>query len=92
MCQYVENWVICQRFKGHTGLQQLWKELPYVSKPMERTGIDLTDIVAVAHGFHYVMTVVDHYSRFVKFYPLKTKQTQVVVEALGQYVTDFGAP
>ncbi len=36
--------------------------------------------------------MVDHYSGFVKFYPLKTKQTQVVVEALGHYAIDFGAP
>jgi len=40
----------------------------------------------------YVMTVVDHYSRFVKCYPLKSKHTQAVVEALSQYVADCGAP
>ncbi len=56
MCQYVKNCITCQRFKGHTGLQQLWKEPPHVSKPMERMGIDLTDMVAEVQGFRYVMT------------------------------------
>jgi len=92
VCHYVKECITCQRFKGHTGLQQPWQELPPVNKPLERIGIDLTDMVAGAQGFRYILTVVDHYSRYVKFYPLKTKHTQMVVEALDQYVADFGVP
>ncbi len=33
ICKYVKKCVTCQRFKGDTGLQQQWKELPPVSKP-----------------------------------------------------------
>ncbi len=71
MCDYVKKCITCQRFKGESGLQQKWKELPPVSKPLERVGIDLTDMVAGFHGFRYALTVVDHYSRFVRFFPLK---------------------
>ncbi len=86
---YVKQCIHCQRFKGSTGLQQPFKELPSVGKPLERIGIDLTDMIAGSQGYRYVLSVVDHFSRF---YPLKFKRTQGVIEALAQYVTDFGAP
>ncbi len=56
---------------------------------MKRIGIDLTDMIAESQGYRYVLSVVDHFSRYVKFYPLKSKHTQRVIEALAQYVTDF---
>ncbi len=42
-----------------------------MGRPLERVGIDLTDMIAGSQGHRYVFTV-DHYSRFVKFYPLKS--------------------
>ncbi len=88
---YVKQCISCQRFKGSTGLQQPFKELPSVGKPSERIGIDLTDMIAGSQGYR-LLSVVDHFSRYVKFYPLKSKHTQGVIEALAQNVTDFGAP
>ncbi len=90
--KYVKECVSCQRFKGEKGLQQQWKELPPVAKPLERIGIDLTDMIAGTHGFRYVLTVVDHYSRFVRFFPLKTKHTHNIIDNMGQYVADYGTP
>lgn len=91
VCNYVKQCTTCQRFKGH-GLQQSWQELPSVGKPLERVGIDVTDMIAGSEGYRYVFSVVDHYSRFVKFYPLKNKHTHAIIEAFGQYVADYGAP
>ncbi len=90
--KYVKQCIPCQRFKGSTGLQQPFKELPLVGKPSERIGTDLTDMIAESQGYRHVLSVVDHFSRYIKFYPLKSKHTQGVIEALAQYVTDFGAP
>ncbi len=92
VCDYVKKCITCQRLKGKSGLQQKWKELPPVSKPLERVGIDFTDMVAGSHGFRYALTVVDHYSRFVRFFPLKTKHTTHVTHALWQYLADYGIP
>ena len=89
---YVKQCVTCQRFKGQAGLQQPFQELPSVGQPLERVGIDLTDMISGSQGYRYVFTIVDHFSRFVKFFPLKSKNTHGVIEALEQYVTDFGTP
>ncbi len=82
VCDYVKKCITCLRFRGESGLQQKWKELLPVSKPLERVGIDLTDMVAGSHGFRYALTVVDHYSRFVRFFPLKNKHITHVTHAL----------
>ena len=74
---YVKHCVTCQRFKGPAGLQQPFQELPSVGKPLERVGTELKDITAGSQGYTYVFTVVDHFSRFVKFHPLKSKHTQL---------------
>ena len=89
---YVKNCIICQQFKGTTGLQQQWQELPPVSKPLERVSLDLTDMVAGTQGYRYVLTMVDHYSRFVKFYPLRAKNTEGVCEKLREFILNFGPP
>ncbi len=52
----------------------------------------LTDTVAGVHGYRYSLTIVDHYSRYVKFFPLKTKNTTHIIDKLKQYVADYGAP
>ncbi len=49
-------------------------------------------MVAGSHGFRYAFKVVDHYSRFVGFFPLKTKHTRHVTHALWQYLADYGTP
>ncbi len=54
-------------------------------------GIDLTDMIDGVQGYRYVLTVVDHYSRFVSFFPLKTKHTHII-EHMWQYVADYGPP
>ncbi len=92
VCKHVKECITCRRFKGSSGLQQPWKELPSVSKPLERLGIDLIDMTAGVQGYRYVLTVVDHYSRFVRFFPLKTKHTQHIIEHMWQYVADYGTP
>ncbi len=71
---------LSQRFKGDKKLQQPWKELPTVGKALEKIGIDLTDMVAGTLGYQYSLTIVDHYSRYVKFFPLKTKNTTHIID------------
>ena len=66
--------------------------MPPVSRPLERLGLDLTDLIAGDQSARYVLTVIDHYSRYVRFYPLRNKQTENVTKALEQYFADFGTP
>ena len=63
-----------------------------MSGPLERVSVDLLDCVNGFKGYRYILSALDHYSRYVKLYPLRTKGTDEVSEAFERYVSDFGAP
>ena len=43
-------------------------------------------------GFHYCLTVIDHFSRYLRIYPLRNKTTRAVAVAFKQDLCRFGAP
>ncbi|XP_063889312.1 uncharacterized protein LOC135116022 [Scylla paramamosain] len=90
--QYLKECLNCQKFKHNRGMSQPYRELPIVSQPLERIAIDLTDMTNGQEGQRYILTIIDHFSRYVKFYPLKTKHAQGIVAKLSQYISDFGRP
>ena len=90
--KYVKECVVCQRHKDSRALQQPFQELPPVKWPLERISLDLTDMVSGANGYRYVLTIIDHYSRYCKFYPLRTKTTDEVSRNFVVYLQDFGIP
>ncbi len=51
VCDYVKKCITCQRFKGDTGLQQPWKELPPADNPLP---LQLTSLPHIHHhNFHF---------------------------------------
>ena len=92
LCKYVKVCETCQKHKASRGLQQKFQELPAVIKPLERISIDLTDMYSGENNYRYVLTVVDHYSRYVKYYPLRSKSTDEVSKNFLKYLNDFGVP
>lgn len=90
--RYINRCMTCQQHRGNLGLQQPWQELPTVNNPLERISLDLTDMHDGAGGYRYVLTVVDHFSRFVKFYKLRSKLSREVCERFSDYLNDYGVP
>ena len=90
--KYVKECITCQAHKDSPSLQQKFQELPTVNKPLERISIDLTDMMSGANGYRYVLTIIDHYSRYVKFYPLRNKTTELVSTNFQRYLNDYGIP
>ncbi len=92
MRKFVRECIACQQCKATPGLQQPWRELPAVNKPLERISIDITEMVNDSKGYKYVLTVIDHYSRYVKFLKLRTRTAEEVVRNLESYMGDFAIP
>ncbi len=68
------------------------QELTPVDQPMERISIDITDMGSGAIGLKYVLTIIDHFSRFVNFYPMSTRTAESVISKLDMVVEAYGAP
>lgn len=49
-------------------------------------------MTAGEQGYRYTLTVIDHYSRYTKFYPLKEKKSAKIITCLASFIADFGQP
>ena len=92
MRRFVKECVTCQQTKYAKGLQTRWQELPPCQQPLERISIDITEMSPSNSGHRYVLTIVDHYSRYVKFLKLRSRMAEEVGRNLDMYMGDFGAP
>ncbi len=79
----------CQEIKTSRGLQQQWQKLPPVNQPMERVSIGITDMGS-GTSLRYVLTVIDHFSRFVNLYPMSTRTAESVVSKLDVVIESYG--
>ena len=90
--KFVRECVTCQQTKSSTTLQRQWRELPPAQQPLDRVSIDITEMTPARGGHRYVLTVVDHFSRFVKLFKLRSRQAEEVVRNIRSYVGDYGVP
>ena len=89
--KFVKECITCQQTKSASTLQRQWRELPSVQQPLERISIDITEM-SPAKGHKYVLTVIDHFSRFVKLFKLRSRQAEEVVRCIMTFVGDYGVP
>ena len=71
MRKFVKECVRCQQTKYAPGLQTQWQELPPCHHPLERVSIDITELSQSNSGYRYVLTIMDHYSRYKKILKVK---------------------
>ena len=90
--KYVKSCPRCQQYNSHGGLVRKWKELPAVEEKGERVSIDLMDMYNGINGYRYCMSVMDHFSRFLRAYPLRRKTKEEVVKILQKDFSIFGNP
>ena len=82
----------CQEYKEGKHLRRRWQELPTVGRALARISVDLTDLVNGYQGYRYVLTVLCHFSRYVVFYPLRNKTTEIVTKYMRKYFQTYGRP
>ena len=89
---YVKSCTVCQQFKEPGAIIHEWQELPPVENKGKRVAIDLIDMHHSHTGQRYCLTVMDHFSRFIRAYPIRNKSTPVVLKALKTDICMFGTP
>ena len=83
----------CQKRNFHGITKAQIRQLPVVSYPLQRVGIDLVGKLSPSHsGNCYILTIVCHFSRFVQAYPLPNKKTETIAQAFLDYVCRYGCP
>jgi len=62
------------------------------SRVLQMVCLDLITLPKGKEGDQYVCTFTDHFSKYVAFYALKTKEASGVVECLEDYMMKYGPP
>ena len=57
-----------------------------VQAPREKVGIDLIGLPESRDGYKYGLTVIDLFTKYVEFYPLKDKSALAVVRKLWTHI------
>ena len=89
---FVKSCKLCQQFKESGALVHQWQELPAIEDKGKRIAIDLIDMHSSSTGHRYCLTVMDHFSRFIRAYPIRNKSTQSVLKELKTDICVFGTP
>ena len=63
------------------------------TSPMDLVAIDLLHLETASGGYEYILTIVDHFSRFVQTFALRNKEAKTVAKVLFfDFMERFGAP
>ncbi len=63
------------------------------TEPLQLVGMDLIGpLPTTQEGFKYVLTFTDHFTKFVEFFPLKTKEASGISACIQTFVWRWGAP
>ncbi|ROT84515.1 hypothetical protein C7M84_022275 [Penaeus vannamei] len=90
--EYMARCHACQQRKGVAGRAPT-EGHPLPEAPLVRVSADLMDLQGSATGFRYVLSIVDHHTRFIQLVPLRDKSANRVLWAfVDHYVTHFGPP
>ncbi|ROT85852.1 hypothetical protein C7M84_005197 [Penaeus vannamei] len=90
--EYVARCHACQQRKGVADRAPM-EGHPLPEAPLVRVSADLMDLRGSTTGFRYVLSIVDHHTRFIQLVPLCDKSANRVLRAfVDHYVTLFGPP
>ena len=90
--EYVAQCQECQRRKGSMSRAPM-EGHPLPEAPLEMVSADLMDLRSSTRGYRYVLSIIDHHTRFLQLVPLRDKTADRVLTAfMDHYVTLFGPP
>ena len=84
----------CARYRREKPPRQGLLQDMRIGEPMDRVGIDITGPHPVSNSGHkYILTVIDHFSRWAEAFPIRNQEAVTVAKVLcDQFISRFGCP
>jgi len=84
----------CSRYRREKPPRQGLLQDMRIGEPMDRVGIDITGPHPASNsGFKYILTVIDHFSRWAEAFPIRNQEAVTVARVLcDQFISRFGCP
>ena len=91
--EFVNGCELCQRVKPVRKKPGLMCKREWPSMPLDFVSIDfLVDLPRTARNNKHILVVNDHFSKFVRLYPIKDRQAQTAAKFVVDFCLDFGIP
>jgi hypothetical protein len=90
---YISQCLTCEKFKPSKE-NTIAKLQPIVSnQTLELIEIDfIGPITPSKRGHKYILSIIDHFSKFAVAYPTYSQDTRAVVDCLNKFMSEFGIP
>ena len=97
MSQDVENFVTkeckCLKQRRPNTLPQAPMSTITSAAPLELVSLDFVHLETSSGGYEYILTIVDHFSRFLQAYPTRNKMAKTAAKHLyNDFIPRFGIP
>ncbi|KAI6647791.1 Gypsy retrotransposon integrase-like protein 1 [Oopsacas minuta] len=90
---YIQKCVPCQRNQPSLKAPTIpLQPLPVITKVWFRVGMDLTGPLIASEGYKYILTFIDHFTKWIETRPLKTKNARDVATGVFSIYCRQGAP
>ena len=87
------NFVSLHRTKNIDKIKMPLQEHKQVDKPFDRVGMDVTELPETPKGYKYILTILDHLSRYLIMIPMKDQKTTTVAKKLNKhFISIYGVP
>ena len=90
---YVDNCVQGQKNQPTLKVPSIPPQpLPVITKVWFRVGMDLTGPLIHSEGYTYILTMIDHFTKWIETRPLRSKDAEEVARGLFSILCKQGAP
>lgn len=90
--KFVANCLECRKTAPRPRRHGKMGDVP-VGRPFDVVSLDIVGPLTVVHGYKYILTIQDRFSRYVVCAPLRRPTAQAVVDSFSdRWVTVFGVP
>ena len=90
---YIQSCAKCAQIKMTDTTKMPLQELPQVDEPFQKIGMDVTELPETDKGYKYILTIVDHLSRYLVMIPLKNQKAATIAKKLNRhFISIYGVP
>jgi len=88
---YIKKCMQCARNKSFTPIEHPAKAIP-ITGMFERIGMDITGDFPKVDGYYKLLVIKEYLTKFVRVYPLRSKEKEEVAENLWKWISLYGPP
>lgn len=91
--RFIKSCDACNRRSNAGSIKMPLQQLPETYYPFQKIAMDITQLPETDDGYKYILTIVDHFSRYLVMIPMKSQKAIHVARKLNRkFILVYGVP